>query len=973
MYYQNIKIILLIMVAAIWLSACGTDVGGNEDKTKPSTTIDAIVDENDTDGEIIGTATIQWTTDEVNRSTVDIFLSGDAGETFETTIELNVPDTGEYVWDTNTVADCRTCRLRIIPTDVVGNFGDPAESEEDFIINNVPQVLGTALFFDTGVDAVNTVNNGIGCGDDIRIPFDKDIEIRLPIGRDMHLPVAGDRLGSNAFVTPGPGNNEITVTLDDSLCGSLGESDFHLHLGGIYQPGALLRTNASGIDIINDLPLGVITAVDTGRTAQPSAFGGIDIAPTYSAGEITGFLTGNIVAVVIADFDDNKVQDAVLINTSGVQSVYEFNGSTFTSFPVGAQVLGNVNNTSVAVGNVDGINGPDVIVGNTNANLVYYNNNNDGDFITQTPASLGSSNTNAVALGNIDSIPGLDLIVANNGENRVWRNDGSGNFSEDGSPQLLGNNDSRAIKLADIDNDNDLDLIFGNFSTGNRVFLNDGSGVFSDTGQTLGGSDTLSLAVGDIDGDGDIDFVTGNDNVQANRVWMNDGAGQFSDANQSLGTNKAYSIELADVDGDGDLDVITGNDNDSNRQNRVWFNNGAGIFSDSGQALGTNKTRSLHIVDFEGDGDIDFLEGVSDNVTTSTIWLNSQRHSSQPILLDSKQSLGDSDTRSVATGDVDGDGDLDFVSANFNQGNRIWTNDGNAIFTATDQTLGSNATQAVLLVDVDNDNDLDMLTAVEGVGANRVWLNNSTGVFSDSGQELGNSDTISLAAGDIDNDGDIDFITANVGQANRVWRNDGNGNYFESDIPVQTLGTALTVDVKLGDVDGDNDLDIVAGNLGQPDQVWINSGFNSGIFVADQSISSGSNLTFVIALGDIDNDGDLDLVSGGSLSDNLVWINNGSNSNMFTGPQILANSDSVRSVMLLDIDNDNDLDLLIGKSGAPNELLLNDGSGTFVSAPDFDDNDTNAFAAGDMDADNDIDIIVGNGGGQSNRVWLNDY
>jgi len=126
---------IILIAQVLLMQACGNDVGGNEDTTPSVVTINAITDAND-DGEIIGQATILWTTDEPNPSTVDIFLSSDSGTTFDTTIALNVPDTGEYVWDTNSVNDCRACRLRIIATDIARNVGGPAESVDDFIINN---------------------------------------------------------------------------------------------------------------------------------------------------------------------------------------------------------------------------------------------------------------------------------------------------------------------------------------------------------------------------------------------------------------------------------------------------------------------------------------------------------------------------------------------------------------------------------------------------------------------------------------------------------------------------------------------------------------------------------------------------------------------------------------------------------------------------------------------------------------------
>jgi hypothetical protein len=79
---------------------------------------------------------------------------------------------------------------------------------------------------------------------------------------------------------------------------------------------------------------------------------------------------------------------------------------------------------------------------------------------------------------------------------------------------------------------------------------------------------TLAVALGNVDDDGDLDLVTGNYN-EANRIWFNDGNGNFSDSGQELGSRGARSLALGDVDGDGDLDLAAGN---YNQANRIYLN-----------------------------------------------------------------------------------------------------------------------------------------------------------------------------------------------------------------------------------------------------------------------------------------------------------------------------------------------------------------------------------------------------------------
>ena len=185
--------------------------------------------------------------------------------------------------------------------------------------------------------------------------------------------------------------------------------------------------------------------------------------------------------------------------------------------------------------------------------------------------------------------------------------------------------------------------------------------------------------------------------------------------------------------------------------------------------------------------------------------------------LDSSQSLGSSNSKSVTLGDVDGDGDLDAFVANYNQANRVWLNDGSGTFTDSSQSLGSSESASVTLGDVDGDGDLDAFVANAGQ-ANRVWLNDGSGTFTDSSQSLGNSKSRSVTLGDVDGDGDFDAFVANS-QANRVWLNDGSGTFTDSS---QSLGSSNSTSVTLGDVDGDGDLDAFVANIGQANRVWLN-------------------------------------------------------------------------------------------------------------------------------------------------------
>ena len=193
---------------------------------------------------------------------------------------------------------------------------------------------------------------------------------------------------------------------------------------------------------------------------------------------------------------------------------------------------------------------------------------------TDSGQSLGSSKSFGVELGDVDNDGDLDAFVANFNDqpNKVRINDGSGNFTDSG--QALGASDSLGITLADVDNDGDLDAFVANHTPGNvggqsnRVWINDGNGTFTDSGQSLGSSTSHGIAMDDVDDDGDLDAFVTNANNQANKVWLNDGNGTFTEG-QSLGSSHSEKVSLGDLDNDGDLDAFITN---WQQGNKVWFN-----------------------------------------------------------------------------------------------------------------------------------------------------------------------------------------------------------------------------------------------------------------------------------------------------------------------------------------------------------------------------------------------------------------
>jgi Tol biopolymer transport system component/acetyltransferase-like isoleucine patch superfamily enzyme len=407
---------------------------------------------------------------------------------------------------------------------------------------------------------------------------------------------------------------------------------------------------------------------------------------------------------------DTGVTERVSVHTDGTQ------GNDYSHHPVISAVGRYVAFLSDADNLVDGDD-------NTWKDVFVHDHGPVGPEFTDSGQELGSSSSWAVALGDLDGDGDPDAFVANNSQpNRVWLNDGAGIFSLKDPP--MGNYYSQDVALGDLDGDGDLDAFVANLSQPNRVYWNDGAGSFVDSGQELISSPygSRAVALGDLEGDGDLDAFVANWGAPK-RVWLNDGLGNFSLSDPPLGSSSSQALALGDLDGDRDLDAFIAN---YDQPNRVWVNDGSGSFTDSGQLLGSSYS-----------------------------W-------------------------DIALGDLDGDGDLDAFEANLNQANRVWVNDGGGTFPGGHLVLNNVSSRGVALGDLDADGDLDAFIA--NAAPNRVLWNYWAGHFSDSGQRLGISYSEDVALGDLDGDGDLDAFIANISdQPNRVWFNnldpdtDGDG------------------------------------------------------------------------------------------------------------------------------------------------------------------------------------------------------
>jgi hypothetical protein len=351
----------------------------------------------------------------------------------------------------------------------------------------------------------------------------------------------------------------------------------------------------------------------------------------------------------------------------------------------------------------------------------------------------------------------------------------------------------RDLDVADVDGDGDLDVVVSDKSSGSQRWLeNDGATppTFTARSYSVGDGTQYYVEVGDINGDGAPDIAAAQPDNRDRIVWFeSDGGSPPAFTLREIGGdgNDPYCLTLGDVDGDTDLDVIA----HYNESATVWwYENGGGVSptwtAHQIDAAGGNL-RGLDTGDIDGDGDTDVLASGFNAVTVLTsqddgiFWyenLGGDPPAWAERTIDATSATGRTVFDSELV-DLDGDGDLDALAAQYNGGRvRYYENDGatDPSFTLREIGLAGGSCFDVSAADLDGDGDLDV-AAVDQGGDGVVWFENVT-VTRGSGRALdwsaANPVVTTLdrpelvTAADVTNDGLADLVVGWINQPRTV-------------------------------------------------------------------------------------------------------------------------------------------------------------------------------------------------------------
>ncbi len=395
----------------------------------------------------------------------------------------------------------------------------------------------------------------------------------------------------------------------------------------------------------------------------------------------------------------------------------------------------------------------------------------------------------------------------------------------------------------------------------------------------------------------------------------------------------------------------------------MLFYNEGGIFSAT--PTWTSPYQSAHsavLGDVDGDGDLDFVSGSAASTATVLFLNEGGIFSTTPAWSNPYPGID-----SVALGDMDGDGDLDLACGRYYQSSTLFLNETEAFSTTPVWASPDQNTHDVVLGDVDGDGDLDLVCGTYGPGST-LFLNQGGVLSTTPSWTSPEQSTHSVALGDVDGDGDLDLVCGNGELENSALFWNEGGVFSTTPVWSSPDQNAYWCSVALGDVDGDGDLDLVCGNYGYgtASRLFLNE---DGILSGTPAWSSPWQYTSSVALGDVDADGDLDLVCGNYNAESALFFNEGG---IFSAtPAWMSPVQSTRSIALGDVDGDGDLDLVCGNSGA-SMLFLNEGD-VFSQAPAWQSplQSTHDVDLGDVDGDGDLDLVCGNFDAGS-TIFIND-
>ena len=490
----------------------------------------------------------------------------------------------------------------------------------------------------------------------------------------------------------------------------------------------------------------------------------------------------------------------------------------------------------------------------------------------------------------------------------------------------------------DVDGDNDLDVVASSAASGIVVIKNNGDGTFAQAESISEFAGIIRIVMADVDGDGDSDVVSASYSGKRLAWHENQGDGNFSpDDVIAEEVEGLFSVDAADLNGDDVPEIVTAEFGEDNSV-AIYSVDGDGFLRKS-ISNNLNAPLAVEIADLDGDGDQDVAAGAY--YGNEVVWYanDGEANFSTESQLVTDNVGGPFRLRAA---DWDNDTDLDLISVSTKDDKVAFhENLGDGQFAAqtvlfdnwSSPTAGSPA-------DIDGDGDEDLLVASYADDA-LLWVRNDTvrqdTRFQGPSVIADNLDGVFVVDGvDLNGDGSRDLLAAVTGTSQVAWAaNDGSGNFGS----IEVIGTEAGSPLFAGafDLDGDGDNDVVTASSFAADEISWYENLGNGQFGNQNPIETGLGQPRWLDAADADGDGDMDLFASTNDDDRYFWYENRLNepSNDFVLGNVIHDGDGsgANKIIALDMDNDGDVDVLTGSSTPeepqPISWYENDGQGNF--------------------------------------------
>lgn len=725
--------------------------------------------------------------------------------------------------------------------------------------------------------------------------------------------------------------------------------------------------------------------------------------------------TTKVAAVATGDFNGDGFLDLVLGNEDASNEVYLNDSSGSFDTPIRLPFGPVTGTTQLAVADMNSDGQLDVVIGNKVAGNLIYLNNGSGDFTQALTATFGlpDDSYTALAIGDMDGNATYDIVVGRAAQpNQILYNTVYSQTPHFTATQAFGPEaaHTQSLALGHLNDDEMLDIVVGTSDATDAIYFNKGRTEIIERPLTplsakLRG--TSSIVLGDFDGDLDLDLIAAYPNPDRSAsgsfaIYRNDGRGNLLTCYSQLVSNNNQKIALKDINGDGNNDILLGPQSADYFDKVLLLDNTGNIIPcQANFGTGVGPKWDIAVGDIDGDNASDLLVSFEDSNGFTRILLNdgdgnfSSRH---PFPIGQ---ANDDNIHAVAIADLNSDGLLDLVLGNIKQRSKAYLNTGSANFVniadySVEQLLDNKYTHniwSIAVGDINNDTYLDI---VAGRGTESddplrsdlvVFMNDQKGQFSSNYVGPSQNTTSDIVIADMDNNGLLDVITANKNKPNIIYYN--LTSTLNHSIPItRAFGNVdyNTQSIAVGDMDRNGYLDIVAGNNGELTKIYFYDNTDKLVKEREYTIPGSATRTQSIVVGDVNNDGFLDIIAGNRDEPSAVFINDGHGEFPLHLTQHLtqrfgAKVGNTQSVAVSDINNDGALDIVLGNFDEVNYVFSNDGQGNFPTrlayAIDPKPARTYSVATGDINGDSFQDIIVGNWNtldnhGAQNVLYIND-